>query len=59
LDTCKTQNQHKTSSELPADPASLQAARHLKLAHARHRRREKNLALRQPTLPFDGEEIHA
>lgn len=41
------------------DPESLQAARRLKLTHARHRRREKNLALRQPTLPFDGEEIRA
>ena len=41
------------------DPESLQAVRRLKLAHARHRRREKNLALRQPTLPFAGEEIRA
>jgi hypothetical protein len=32
--------------------AQLQAARRTKLAQARHRSREKNLALRQPTLPL-------
>ena len=41
----------------PADyyrgtPETLHAARWTKLAQARHRRREKNLALRQPTLPL-------
>jgi putative transposase len=35
------------------DPVQLQAARRTKLAEARHRRREKNLALRQPTLPLE------
>ena len=39
------------------DPEALQAVRRLKLARARHRRREKNPQLRQPTLPFVGEEI--
>ena len=36
------------------DPAALHAARKQKLTTARHRRREKNLALRQPTLPLTG-----
>lgn len=34
------------------DPPSLHEARRKKLAAARHRRREKNLELRQPTLPI-------
>jgi transposase InsO family protein len=48
----------------PADyyrgnPAELHAARRRKLAEARHRRREKNLRLRQPTLPWDPAETVA
>jgi transposase InsO family protein len=35
-------------------PAALHEARRRKLAAARHRRREKNLELRQPTLPLEG-----
>jgi putative transposase len=35
------------------DPAALHEARRRKLAEARHRRREKNLKLRQPTLPLE------
>jgi putative transposase len=35
------------------DPAMLDEARRKKLAAARHRRREKNLKLRQPTLPLE------
>lgn len=35
------------------DPESLHEARRKKLAVARHRRREKNLELRQPTLPIE------
>ena len=35
------------------DPQSLQEARRKKLTAARHRRREKNLELRQPTLPIE------
>jgi hypothetical protein len=38
------------------DPATLHAARRRKLAEARHRRREKNLKLRQPTLPLESAE---
>jgi len=38
------------------DPEQMYAVRRQKLAHARHRRREKNLQLRQPTLPFTTEE---
>ncbi len=34
------------------DPEQLQAVRRAKLAAARHRRREENLQLRQPTLPY-------
>ena len=34
------------------DPAALHGARRRKLAQARHRRREANLRLRQPTLPL-------
>ena len=34
------------------DPDRLHAERRAKLAEARHRRREENLKLRQPTLPF-------
>jgi putative transposase len=34
-------------------PEPLHAARRTKLTQARHRRREKNLALRQPTLPLE------
>jgi putative transposase len=37
-------------------PAELHAERRRKLAEARHRRRERNLQLRQPTLPFTSEE---
>jgi putative transposase len=36
------------------DPQSLHEARRQKLAAARHRRREKNLKLRQPTLSIEG-----
>jgi len=36
------------------EPKSLHEARRKKLAAARHRRREKNLELRQPTLPIEG-----
>jgi transposase InsO family protein len=36
------------------DPQSLHEARRQKLAVARHQRREKNLELRQPTLPLKG-----
>jgi putative transposase len=36
------------------DPQSLHEARRKKMAAARHRRREKNLELRQPTLPIEG-----
>jgi putative transposase len=48
----------------PADyyrgnPEELYAVRRQKLAQARHRRREKNLELRQPTLPFTSEETVA
>lgn len=40
------------------DPAALHAARRRKLAEARHRRRERNLKLRQPTLPLEcGEDV--
>ena len=35
------------------DPQTLHEARRKKLAAARHRRREKNLELRQPTLPIE------
>jgi putative transposase len=37
------------------DPQSLHEARRRKLSAARHRRRERNLKLRQPTLPLEGE----
>src|SRR5574340_1139557 len=40
-------------------PAELYAVRRQKLAEARHRRRERNLQLRQPTLPFPSEETVA
>jgi putative transposase len=36
------------------DPPALHEARRKKLVAARHRRREKNLELRQPTLPIEG-----
>ncbi len=36
------------------EPKSLHEARRKKLAAARHRRRETNLELRQPTLPIEG-----
>ena len=36
------------------DPQTLHEARRKKIAAARHRRREKNLELRQPTLPIEG-----
>jgi transposase InsO family protein len=35
------------------DPAALHEARRRKMAQARHQRREKNLKLRQPTLPLE------
>jgi putative transposase len=35
------------------DPATLHEARRRKMAEARHRRRETNLQLRQPTLPLE------
>lgn len=35
------------------DPAAMHDERRRKLAEARHRRREKNLKLRQPTLPLE------
>lgn len=38
------------------DPEAMYAVRRQKLAEARHRRREKNLQLRQPTLPPTNEE---
>jgi len=41
------------------DPAELHEARRQKLAAARHRRREKNLRLRQPTLPWEPAETVA
>ena len=41
------------------DPDQLQAVRRLKLAQARHRRREENLQLRQRTLPLSSEEVVA
>jgi transposase InsO family protein len=41
------------------DPEALYAVRRQKLAQARHRRREQNLQLRQPTLPFTSEETVA
>ncbi len=41
------------------DPEQLQAERRKKLREARHRRREINLALRQPTLPFPDPEAIA
>jgi hypothetical protein len=41
------------------DPEAKYAVRRQKLAEARHRRREKNLQLRQPTLPFTTEETVA
>ena len=39
-----------------SDPAALHEARRRKMAEARHRRREKNLKLRQPTLPLESME---
>jgi len=38
------------------DPTRLHAARRQKMAEARHKRREKNLQLRQPTLPLESPE---
>lgn len=38
------------------DPQSLHEERRRKMAEARHRRREQNLKLRQPTLPLDAPE---
>jgi hypothetical protein len=40
-------------------PEAMYAVRRRKLAEARHRRREKNLQLRQPTLPLTCEETVA
>ena len=39
------------------DPQQLHEARRLKLSQARHRRKEKNLQLRQLTLPLPSQEI--
>ena len=41
------------------DPEAMYAVRRRKLAEARHRRREKNLQLRQPTLPLTCKETVA
>lgn len=41
------------------DPAVLHEARRRRLAEARHRRRERNLKLRQPTLPLEPQEVVA
>lgn len=41
------------------DPAELHEVRRRKMAEARHRRREKNLKLRQPTLPLEPQEVVA
>ena len=41
------------------DPEAMYAVRRRKLAEARHRRKEKNLKLRQPTLPLTSEETVA
>jgi hypothetical protein len=41
------------------EPAQMYAVRRQKLAEARHRRREKNLRLRQPTQPLTSEETVA
>lgn len=41
------------------DPEELYSERRRKLSEARHRRREKNLRLRQPTLPLTNEEAVA
>ena len=41
------------------NPEELYAQRRQKLMAARHRRREKNLRLRQPTLPLTSEEAIA
>jgi len=38
------------------DPAALHEQRRRKMAEARHRRREKNLKLRQPMLPLESQE---
>jgi len=38
------------------DPSRLHEQRRRKMAEARHRRREKNLQLRQPTLPLESQE---
>jgi putative transposase len=38
------------------DPAAMHDERRRKMAEARHRRREKNLKLRQPTLPLESTE---
>ena len=40
-------------------PEEMYAIRRQKLAQARHQRRERNLQLRQPTLPFTSEETVA
>jgi len=40
-------------------PEVLHEARRRKLAAARHRRREKNLKLRQPTLPLEAGPTHS
>jgi len=41
------------------EPEEMYAVRRHKLTQARHRRREKNLQLRQPTLPSSSEETVA
>ena len=41
------------------NPSELHETRRKKLSEARHRRREKNLQLRQPTLPLESQEVVA
>ena len=41
------------------NPEERYAARRAKRAQARHRRKERNLHLEQPTLPFSGEGVVA
>lgn len=41
------------------NPSELHESRRKKLSEARHRRREKNLQLRQPTLPLEPQEVVA
>ena len=41
------------------DPERLLEERRRKLAEARHRRKERNLQIRQQTLPFEGVQVEA